>query len=78
MVKQPAWLLDTNILSEGIKPVPDAGVMANLQRQAHELAIPAPVWHELRFGWLRMPEGRRCCPMMNQRRASMPNCVISN
>ena len=59
MVKQPAWLLDTNILSEGIKPVPDAGVMANLQRQAHELAIPAPVWHELRFGWLRMPEGRR-------------------
>ena len=59
MVTRPAWLLDTNIVSEGVKPAPDAGVMANLQRYAAELAIPAPVWHELRFGWLRMPDGRR-------------------
>ena len=59
MVTRPAWLLDTNILSEGVKPAPDAGVMTRLQRHADELSIPAPVWHELRFGWLRMPEGRR-------------------
>lgn len=59
MVTRPVWLLDTNIVSEGVKPAPNAGVMANLQRHADELALPAPVWHELRFGWLRMPEGRR-------------------
>ncbi len=59
MVTRPVWLLDTNIVSEGVKPAPDACVMANLQRHADELALPAPVWHELRFGWLRMPDGRR-------------------
>ena len=59
MVTRPAWLLDTNFVSEGVKPAPDAGVMANLQRYAAELAIPAPVWHELRFGWLRKADGRR-------------------
>ena len=59
MVTHPVWLLDTNVLSEGVKPVPDARVMANLQRHADELALPAPAWHELRFGWLRMPDGKR-------------------
>lgn len=59
MVTRPVWLLDTNIVSEGVKPAPDAGVMANLRRHADELALPAPVWHELRFGWLRMPDGQR-------------------
>lgn len=54
-----SWLLDTNVLSEAARPAPDAGVMAALARHAGELAVPAPVWHELRFGWLRMPEGKR-------------------
>ena len=55
----PVWLLDTNVLSEGIRQQPHAGVMAHLARHSEELAVPAPVWHELRFGWLRMPDGRR-------------------
>lgn len=54
-----SWLLDTHVLSEATRPVPDAGVMAALKRHAGELALAAPVWHELRFGWLRMPEGKR-------------------
>lgn len=54
-----SWLLDTNVLSEATRPVPDAAVMHALTRYSGELAIAAPVWHELRFGWLRMPEGRR-------------------
>ncbi len=54
-----AWLLDTNVLSEATRPTPNAGVMANLSRFQGELAIAAPVWHELRFGWLRMPAGQR-------------------
>lgn len=39
--------------------MPDAAVMANLTRYGSELVIAAPVWHELRFGWLRMPAGQR-------------------
>lgn len=59
MVSNPSWLLDTNVLSEATRPAPHAGVMANLSRYENELAIAAPVWHELRFGWLRMPAGQR-------------------
>jgi len=58
-VSDIAWLLDTNVLSEATRPTPNAGVMANLSRFQGELAIAAPVWHELRFGWLRMPAGQR-------------------
>lgn len=59
MVSSISWLLDTNIVSEAMRPTPDTGVMAALARYASELAIPAPVWHELRYGWLRLPEGQR-------------------
>ena len=38
-----SWLLDTNVLSELARPRPDAAV----------------VWHELRFGLVRLPSGRR-------------------
>jgi tRNA(fMet)-specific endonuclease VapC len=53
------WLLDTNVVSEAMKPVPHPGVIASLARHEAELAIAAPVGHELRFGWLRMPAGQR-------------------
>ena len=53
------WMLDTNILSEAARSTPHAGVMANLSRFASELTLAAPVWHELRLGWLRMPAGQR-------------------
>jgi len=58
-VSDIAWLLDTNVLSESTRPTPNAGVMVHLTRYQGELAIAAPVWHELRFGWLRMPAGQR-------------------
>lgn len=53
------WLLDTNVLSEVARPAPNAQVMAHLTRYQGELALAAPVWQELRFGWLRMPTGQR-------------------
>ena len=53
------WMLDTNVLSEAARSTPHAGGMANLSRFASELTLAAPVWHELRFGWLRMPAGQR-------------------
>ena len=53
------WLPDTNIWSEALRPQPNAHVMRQLQLHEGALALAAPVWHELRFGWLRMPPGRR-------------------
>jgi tRNA(fMet)-specific endonuclease VapC len=53
------WLLDTNIVSELARAEPDEGVMKQVRRHEAELAIAAPVWHELRYGWLRLPDGRR-------------------
>lgn len=59
MVSAVTWLLDTNVVSEAIRPQPNAGVMSNLSRYQRELAIAAPALHELRFGWLRMAPGQR-------------------
>lgn len=53
------YLLDTNVLSEPLRPRPDAGVLARLQRHATELATAAPVWHELCFGCWRLAGGAR-------------------
>lgn len=53
------WLLDTNILSEACKPQPNAQVLELMNRYKLEFCTAAPVWHELRFGWLRMPDGQR-------------------
>ena len=53
------YLLDTNTVSEPLRPQPDAGVLRRLHEHEHESAIPAPVWHELRFGCARLPRSRR-------------------
>lgn len=53
-------LLDTNVLSEPWKPVPDESVIAWLDAQAVEtLFISAITIAELRFGIAAMPSGRR-------------------
>ncbi len=53
-------VLDTNVLSEPLKSVPSAKVMAWLDNQAAEtLFISAISYAELRFGVLKMPEGKR-------------------
>lgn len=59
MVNNVAFLLNTNVLSEMMRENPDPQVMENLARYDGDLGIPALVAHELRFGWLRMPDGRR-------------------
>ena len=53
------YLLDTNVLSEALKAAPDMNVMAMLRRYQDSIVTAAPVWHELRFGCLRMPLSRR-------------------
>jgi tRNA(fMet)-specific endonuclease VapC len=59
VVHTMSWLLDTNVISEAIRPTPNQAVIENLMRYENEIAIAAPVWHELRYGWLRMPDGQR-------------------
>ena len=53
------YLLDTNVLSEGVKSSPDEHVMAMLQRHEDDIVTAAPVWHELRYGCLRLPPSRK-------------------
>lgn len=54
------YLLDTDILSEPLKPVPNPGVLSRLKKHAAHLGIPAIVWHEARYGSYRLkPSPRR-------------------
>jgi tRNA(fMet)-specific endonuclease VapC len=56
----PQYLLDTNVLSEPVRPVPDGNVLERLREHSDEIATAAVVWHELQFGVRRLPEsGRR-------------------
>jgi tRNA(fMet)-specific endonuclease VapC len=53
------YLLDTNIVSEPLRPKPVKTVVRNLRRYREEIAISSVVWHELRFGVEWMPLSRR-------------------
>lgn len=51
-------LLDTNVVSELCRPVPDPRVIAFL-RAATAALLPVIVLHELEYGVLRLPPGRK-------------------
>jgi len=53
------YLLDTNVISEPLRPTPSPAVLRRLRRHAGEAAIPSVVWHELRFGCARLPRSER-------------------
>ena len=53
------YLLDTNVLSEPLKLEPNPKVMSMLKRHQEDIATAAPVWHELFFGYLRLPLSRK-------------------
>jgi len=53
------FLLDTNVLSEPLKPEPDRRVTGWLAQRQAVVATAAPVWHELRFGCQRLPRSSR-------------------
>ena len=55
----PRYLLDTNVISEPLRPAPDPGVLAKLRLNEDFLAISAVTWHELWFGCLRLPDSAR-------------------
>ncbi len=49
------YLLDTNIISEPLRPAPNPTILAYIERHQDEIAIAAIVWHELWFGCSRLP-----------------------
>lgn len=59
MVMVIRFLLDTNILSEPTKPVPDARVMSRLIANSGQLATATVAYHELMFGYMRMKDSHK-------------------
>ena len=53
------YLLDTNVISEPLRPRPDVQVLAHLQRHEGQISIASIVWHELLFGCYRLPPSAR-------------------
>ena len=53
------YLLDTSIVSAPMSKTPDPQVVKRLEGHGHESAIAAPVWHELTYGYRRLPRGKR-------------------
>ena len=50
------FLLDTNVVSEPLRPAPNRQVLDHLRRHQTEIAIAALTWHELWFGCERLPQ----------------------
>ena len=53
------YLLDTNVVSEPLRPRPHPAVQQRLAQHGDEVAIASTVWHELLYGMERLPQGRR-------------------
>jgi predicted nucleic acid-binding protein len=53
-------LVDTNVVSEPTKPIPDAAVLRWFaQQDIHQLYLPATSLAEMHFGVESLPDGRR-------------------
>jgi len=53
------YLLDTDVVSEPIRPKPRRGVLRRLRQHEDEIAISSITWHELLFGMERLPASHR-------------------
>ena len=53
------YLLDSNILSEPMRPQPNPDVIAKLDEYGDAIAMSSISWHEMLFGVERMPIGKR-------------------
>ncbi len=53
------YLLDTNIVSEPLRPAPNSKILGRLRRHQEQLATASVVWHELLFGCRRLPASER-------------------
>lgn len=53
------YLLDTNVISEPLRPKPHANVMRRLTQHSAEIAIASITWHELCYGCDRLVPSKR-------------------
>lgn len=53
------YLLDTNVLSEPVRPSPNSRVLQRLQEHQDEIATATVVWHELIYGCSHLPVSKR-------------------
>ena len=52
------YLLDTNVLSEVVKPTPNRSVMSLIKKHRNEISTASLVIHEMYYGMHRMNKGR--------------------
>ena len=53
------YLLDTNIVSEPLRPNPHPSIVRQLEAWQEVCALPSIVWHELLYGCFRLPTSAR-------------------
>jgi tRNA(fMet)-specific endonuclease VapC len=53
------YLLDTNVLSEPVRPRPSRRLMERLEEHEQEIVTASVVWHELLYGLHRLPRSAR-------------------
>ena len=53
------FLLDTNVISEPVRPSPNKHILKKIQQYQFRIAISALTWHELLFGMNRIPDSAR-------------------
>ena len=54
-----SWLLDTNAISEPLRPAPNGHLLRRIEETEGQIAIAAIVWHELVYGCRRLPKSKR-------------------
>jgi tRNA(fMet)-specific endonuclease VapC len=60
------YLLDTDVISEMMRPRPDGFVIDRIHRNVGRLATASVVWHEILYGAMRLSDSQRrgrimCC-----------------
>ena len=53
------YLVDANVLSEAMRPEPNAAVVDWLRRHEREIVVDPVILGEIRFGILLLPKGKR-------------------
>lgn len=53
------YLLDTNIVSEPLRPSPNPHLLRRIGEYEGKIAIASIIWHELLYGCRRLPESKR-------------------
>jgi tRNA(fMet)-specific endonuclease VapC len=72
------YLLDTNIISELMRPAPNPLIIKKIELCKEEIATASTVVHELLYGGLRLPESKRRKAFLDYIDDSVLNLPIFN